>query len=262
MDARVQIAASARKLAGSRVFKKRLPKEFGGGRINVTARSDIRLLLPGLQRSAKDLFDVVSRYIKPGFCVWDIGSNLGIFSFSSGWKAGTDGRVFSLEADPRYIELQNKTVRSLPANYASVSPLCAAIADRMAILELTISKRGHSRNHLAEVIGSVEGGSEDRKQVVSLTADFLLEFWAKPDFVKVDVEGAELLFLSGAQRLLGEVRPTLYIEVFRENQQRATDILKSFDYTLHALSPNGIESSLETCAVNTIAKPKGTLQAL
>jgi hypothetical protein len=49
MDASVQIAASARKLAGSRVFKKRLPKEFGGGRINVTARSDIRLLLPGLQ---------------------------------------------------------------------------------------------------------------------------------------------------------------------------------------------------------------------
>ncbi|MFZ0304484.1 MAG: FkbM family methyltransferase [Terracidiphilus sp.] len=267
MNTKVKAAGIIRTLAGSSVFKKRLPQEFGGAQINVTARSDIRLLLPGLESSASDLFEVASRYIKRNFCVWDVGSNLGVFSFCSARKAGVDGKVYSLEADPHYVELQNKTIRSLPAEYAPVSPLCGAIANRMAILELTISKRGHSRNHLAEVPGSVEGDREERKQVVSITADFLLEFWTRPNFVKVDVEGAELLFLSGAHRLLSEVRPTLYIEVFRENQQQASDILRSFDYTLHALSPNGIESSLETCAVNTIAKPRervlvrGTLAA-
>ena len=49
--------------------------------------------------------------------------------------------------------------------------------------------------------------------MVSVTGDFLLDHWPAPDFVKMDVEGAELLALQGAGRLLEEVRPTFYIEV-------------------------------------------------
>jgi FkbM family methyltransferase len=183
MNATLEIAKIARKLTGNFIFRKKLPRAFGNARIDITSRSDIRLLTPGFRRSASDLLQVASLYIKPGSCVWDIGSNLGVFSFCASWKAGPQGSVYSLEADPFYVELQNKTVRSLPTGYSSVIPLCAAVADTMGIVGLCIPRRGHSRNHLASVESNNAGETEALKQVVSLTADFLLKYWPKPDFV-------------------------------------------------------------------------------
>lgn len=248
-------AAGARTISGKLVFRKKLPHAFGRGHVNVTSRSDIRLLAPGFTRCAGDLMQVASAYIKEGSCVWDIGSNLGIFSFCASRKAGSSGRVFSLEADFFYVDLQHKTTRSLPAGYAPVSPLCAAVSDSMAILDLSIPKRGHSRNHLAIVAGNDAGETVMRKQVVSITADFLLNFWPKPDFVKVDVEGAEILFLRGATQLLQSARPQMYIEVGSSNTEEATQILKSFDYRMFSVSPDGSENAISRCEFNTIVRP-------
>ena len=255
MNTRLQIAEIARTLSGNFVFQKKLPSAFGNAKINVTSKSDIRLLAPGFAGSASDLLQVASIYIKEGFCVWDIGSNLGVFSFCASWKAGNAGKIYSLEADPFYVELQNKTVRSLPVGYAFVSPMCAAVSDRIGILDLMIPKRGHSRNHLAIVEGNNAGETATQKQVVTVAADFLLQHWPKPDFVKVDIEGAEILFLRGATQLLQNVRPQLYIEVAKSNSDSATEILKSFNYGIFTLLPDGSEQPTDRCSFNSIARP-------
>lgn len=255
-NATIQIAKLVRKIAGNFVFRKALPSKFGHAKINVTSRSDIRLLVPGFERSVPDLLQVASRYIEKGNCVWDLGSNLGIFSFCASWMAGVNGKVYSLEADSFYAELQHKTASSLPPRYAPVIPLCAAVADSVGILELAISKRGHSRNHLSMIEGNCAGETEARKQVVSVTADFLLQHWPRPDFIKVDVEGAEILFLRGATELLKVVRPIFYIEVNDENRDSATEILISNNYRLFSLSKDGAESATHKCNFNTIAKPE------
>ncbi len=160
-----------------------------------------------------------------------------------------------VEADPFYVELQNKTVRSLPKGYSRVLPLCAAVADKVGILDLSIPKRGHARNHLAIVPGNDAGEAEAQKQVVSVTADFLLKYWPKPDFVKVDIEGAEILFLRGATELLETVRPQFYIEVNQSNQCLATEIFLAFNYRLFTVLPDGSEVPTEVCQFNSIAKP-------
>jgi FkbM family methyltransferase len=255
MNAMLQLAGLARQLTGSFTFRKRLPAAFGRARIRVTARSDVRLLVPGFARSAADLFTVAGSYVRPGDCVWDIGSNLGIFSFCAAWKAGPQGKVFSLEADPYYVELQHKTARTLACDYAPVIPLCVAVADGISILELAIPKRGHSRNHLRIVAGNDAGETQTIKHVVTITGDFLLEHWPKPDFVKVDIEGAELLFLSGAGKLLATARPSFYIEVGEAERDKITNLFRVQNYALFELSANGEEKSVERCAFNTLAKP-------
>jgi hypothetical protein len=93
------------------------------------------------------------------------------------------------------------------------------------------------------------------KQVVSLTADFLLKYWPKPDFVKVDVEGSEILFLRGATELLETVRPSMYIEVCEANSDLATEVLSSFNYQMFTLAADGSEQQTEKCQFNCIAKP-------
>lgn len=252
---KLAVANVARVLSGGVVFRKRLPRAFGGAHVRVTTRSDIRLLAPGFSRSASDLLLIACMYVRGGFCIWDIGSNLGIFSFCAAWKAGKAGRVCSLEADPLYVELQNKTAGSLPEGYAPVFPICAAVSDRMGILDLSVPKRGHARNHLAIVGGNDPGETKRQKQVLSVTADWLLQCWPKPDFIKVDIEGAECLFLGGATRLLQNVRPQIYIEVASANSEQATQILRSFNYGLFSVSPDGLEQKQASCTFNTIARP-------
>jgi FkbM family methyltransferase len=46
----------------------------------------------------------------------------------------------------------------------------------------------------------------------------------RPDFVKVDVEGAELLVLEGAHEMISQVRPVFYIEVGKENFIRTNPV--------------------------------------
>lgn len=247
---------AARAITGHFVFRKRLPREFGGDKIYVSSRADIRLLAPGLQRPAGDLFLVVRNYVSPDSVVWDIGSNLGILSFCSAAKVGSNGEVYSLEADPRYADIQSRTLRELSPCRGKVSILCAAVANRSGILDLIIPKKGHARNHLSVVEGNSAGETDTTKQVVTLTLDSLLKYWSPPDFIKIDIEGAELLAVEGAKRLFTEVRPIGYIECSDSNSKPLSDFFKNLNYDLYTLGPDGDEIPTDTFAFNTIVKPR------
>lgn len=245
-----------RKLTTHFIFKKSLPSEFGSAKIFVSSRSDIRMLAPGLKRSANDLFLIVSNLIKPNDIVWDIGSNLGILTFSSAIKVGRNGKVFSLEADPKYSEIQTKTLSIFNCESAPISILCAAVSDRIGILDLIIPKKGHSRNHLSIVTGNSAGEKETSKQVVTLTLDWLLDYWDVPDFIKIDVEGAELLTTSGAGRVFLEIRPIAYIECSAVNQDEMTKFFKEKKYRLFSMDNHGTISPTDKFVFNTIVMPE------
>lgn len=238
-------------------FKKRLPQEFGGGSVWVTGRSDVRVLKPGWNACALDLMLVTRHIVEPGMCVWDIGSNLGILAAMAAGRAGPDGEVFALEADPDYASLISRTVSELPANYAPITVLCAAIAQEYGVMSFGVSKKGHARNKLL----SDDQDSEKlemalMKQVVTVSGDDLLRYWSRPSFVKIDVEGAELMALNGSPKLLSEARPIFYIEVSEINASAVTDLLRSHDYDIFNLKGDGREEPVELCTFYTIARPR------
>jgi FkbM family methyltransferase len=246
-----------RRLTGPFVYRKRLPPEFDSQRIYVTSRSDLRFLAPGLSRIGAELFAVVRTHVRPGDVVWDIGSNLGIFAFPAAIRAGPNGQVYSLEADSRYADLQSRTIRILAKDAAPTSVLCAAAADGPGVLELVIPKKGHSRNHLSTVKGINAGPAEMTKQVLSVSLDALLGHWRAPDFVKIDVEGAERLVADGAERLFREVRPAAFIECEDGNVEYLTGFFRRLGYSLHRQRPDGGIEPLERFAFNTLVLPPG-----
>ena len=250
----------ARRLTGCLLFRKTLPSDFGRQKIIVTSRSDIRLLVPGWEMPAGDLFRVVRRYVAAGDVVWDIGSNLGILAFSSAVRVGVNGQVFSLEADPRYADIQTRTLKQFTDNAGAVSILCAAVSDRSGVMDLVIPKKGHARNHLAIVGGNQAGEAEMKKQVVTVTLDWLLEHWKAPDFLKMDVEGAELLAVTGGNRLFSEVRPVCYIECSPENAGAMTGFFKKHRYRLFSLDGTGEEKPIDRFEFNTVARPGETCE--
>jgi glycosyltransferase involved in cell wall biosynthesis len=137
-----------RKITSPFVFTKRLPKEFDRAKIYVTTISDIRLIAPGMERSAGDLFTVANKYVNKDDVVWDIGSNLGILSFCSAVKVTKSGHVYSLEADPRYADIQSRTLKKFTNEAGKVIILCTENAACVVTSEKDTTRlftKAHSR---------------------------------------------------------------------------------------------------------------------
>lgn len=100
------------------------------------------------------------------------------------------------------------------------------------------------------------GGVREELLVPTVTLDQLLDATFPPELVKIDVEGAELLVLDGAERLLREVRPMLLVEVAEQNVDAATERLRRAGYRIHdASAPEKGLPDIERCTWDTLAVP-------
>jgi len=93
--------------------------------------------------------------------------------------------------------------------------------------------RGRASNALQIAEGNSQmGGIREFQYVPCLTIDVLLENQPKPDLIKMDVEGAEALVLSGASSMLDSVRPIFYVEVATANRTQVEKLMNSRDYKI------------------------------
>jgi FkbM family methyltransferase len=238
------------------VFKRRLPPQFGRIALMVSPAAGLRYLFRPMRSVDPVLLGMASEFIKPGAVVWDIGANVGLFSFSAAQKSGTKGEVVAVEPDPWLIRLLRRTSRLQPASSARVTVVPCAVASSVGLRTFCIAERSRSANFLLEHGSSQTGGAADRQTVVTLTLDSLLSQLPAPDVLKIDTEGAEAEVLQGARRLFESNRPVVLCEVSSATAPVVTGFLVSFGYRLF----DGEASSerrqpLSVAPWNTIAIP-------
>jgi FkbM family methyltransferase len=218
------------------VFRRRLPAKFGRLPIYVTPEAGLRYWLT-MQRVDPTLYNMVEELVRPGTTVWDVGANVGLFSFCAAALAGPSGFVLSIEPDLWLAQLVDRSSQELSLSRSTcscVQVLCASVSDSSRVTELSISERARSSNHLVHASGSTQAkGSRYNQLTVSLTLDFLLEHFPPPSVLKIDVETHEANVLRGATRLLREVRPTVWCEVSHENSDEVTRLLREAGYQLY-----------------------------
>jgi FkbM family methyltransferase len=239
------------------VLKRRLPARVGGQFIYVSPDAALKFWKRDLEHTDPTLFDWASEFIKAGDVVWDVGANVGLFSFAAASVCGPDGEVLAIEADLRLVEILRRSARSQGAKTAPVIVLPVAVSDEVDVAEFIIAARGRSANHLAETAGSSQaGGIRETIMAMTVTLDWLLERFPAPNVLKIDVEGAEHKVLQGAQKLLATNRPNVLCEVHATNRQTIADILGAHGYTMFDLEALRNERTpLQLPAFNTLALP-------
>jgi FkbM family methyltransferase len=216
----MMLRAIAERILRNRSLKRRLAS---GRHVYVSPDAQLKYLLPSFD---KDLIRLAHDRAN-GDMVWDIGANCGVFAFS----CIRAQRVIAVEPDPFLAHLLQKSVSI--NNSARVDVFTAAVSDRVGISEFSIAARGRASNHLSGVASrTTAGGHRSRFAVPTTTLDVMLDHFGSPDFVKIDVEGAELKVLQGAARLLSSVKPPIYIEVEGSSEIACRSILEGAGYRI------------------------------
>jgi FkbM family methyltransferase len=221
------------KLSRHFVFKRNLPMKFGGGRIFASPDASLRYWKSDLTRVDPFLFKMVDELINPGNIVWDIGANLGLFTFASANRAGPRGKVIAVEPDPWLADLLKRSCGLKDRRLdASVTVIQKAASDKAGFAKLHIAARSRSANHLESGGSTQAGGSRDTEPVSTITLDSLLQENAPPNILKIDVEGFEHRVLAGAKSVLAQAQPVIWCEVDPVNRDVVTEILQAQDYEL------------------------------
>lgn len=235
MAMRIHIRRMAERMSRGVVLRRRLPREFLRLPMYVTPEAGLRYW-SSLSKVDPHLLAMARELVTPGAVVWDVGANVGLFTFAAAARAGSSGSVLAIEPDVWLAQLLNRSARGIAQKSsaaAQVKVLCASVSSRNGVAELEIAQRARASNHLFGISGSSQsGGNRQLQPTIVLTLDSLLENFPPPAVVKIDVESHEAEVLEGAPRLLQRVRPVLWCEIDPKNAERVSELLLRSGYQM------------------------------
>ena len=159
--------------------------------------------------------------ITPDSVIYDIGANVGFYSLLAAELAGTNGHVYAFEPLPRNIEYLSQHAQI--NHYETIKIIEAAVSDHEgeAYFDLGAST----------AMGYLAQAGELKVKVVCLDEMFARGEILPPDYMKIDVEGAEFEVIQGSQNILEAYHPTLFLDTHnRTAHQQTLDRLERLGY--------------------------------
>lgn len=132
----------------------------------------------------------IAKTLRPGDVVLDLGANIGLFTLLYARQVGPTGRVHAFEPGVQSFALLQ--TNAAINGYSNVTLYNKAVADRDGATKFLLCATGDSDNRLFDNSG--ERREEIDVEVVRLDTLFGP---SRVDFIKMDIQGAELLAMKG-----------------------------------------------------------------
>lgn len=158
------------------------------------------------------LSQAMVKLVEPGWTCLDVGANRGYFTLLLAKLSGQNGRVVAFEAHPGNAAQVRGNV-GVNGFEARVRVENQAVSDG-SCAHLNLFPGREQRSEEWNVVGhDVEGNqTQSAMQIPAISLDAYFPIGSRVDFVKMDIEGAEVQALAGMRRLLRECRPLVLIE--------------------------------------------------
>ena len=212
------------KQAVARMARRVLPRttvglahvEPGIGRLTVNVRRHVQFWSGGLATYEPYCVRLLKAGIEPGDVVLDVGANIGFFSTLFSRWVGEGGRVFSVEPEPENLALLRRNL--VDNDCSNVTVWGCAVGAARGVAHFSVDEATGSTGHLGDSPTAGESAVGTGKlQIIEIgveTLDSLVAAHAaKPNVIKMDIEGGEARALEGASRIIAECRPVVVSEV-------------------------------------------------
>ncbi len=162
---------------------------------------------------------VISQLLKPGWVCADVGGHIGYITLLMAKLVGEQGHIYAFEALPENARLLKK---NMALNHYS---------KRLTVENLAVSDGSQAKVALYSGPSSFEStimsrGWEPLLEVPGVALDDYFGSKSRLDFIKMDIEGAELVAIPGMHRVLQVLQPILLIEVHDIAQPVLKDLEK------------------------------------
>ena len=139
----------------------------------------------------------VKKYVKKGDMAIDIGANIGYYTLLFAQLVGPNGKVYAYEPDPINFVILKKNIEI--NNYKNVVLIQKAVSNSSTMTKLYLSKDRTGNR----IFDSTNDGMSDYIEIETIKLDdFFKNKNEKINFIKMDVEGTEILILQGMSDFL------------------------------------------------------------
>lgn len=223
------------RLSREKTFKRNIKIGTRRAPIIVSPDAQLKYLKLGTNPFDQDLIKIARFCLEPTDNVWDIGANIGVFTIAA---AVCGKSVVSVEADAWLVAILRRSAGLSENSELNIKVIPAAVSQRNGVAEFQIASRGRASNALTEAGGrSQMGGVREKVHVVTLCLDTLADELGVPDFIKIDVEGAEWMVIKGGYKLFYENQPIVYVEIGANVREEIFNFFESKGYKCY--SPTG-----------------------
>jgi FkbM family methyltransferase len=202
----------------------------------ITGSSNHGCWLGSYEYEKRILFE---KTVKEGDIVFDIGAHVGFYTLLAAVLVGHRGRVFAFEPLARNLLYLREHLRL--NRITNVTVFEAAVSDFTGTAFFNEGK-GSSRGRIS---------AKGKLKVKTVSLDELVSQGEVPlpQHIKIDVEGSEMLVLSGAKSILANAYITLFLATHGPDVHRkCCEFLRSLGYYLQPIIGDGVEETDEILA--------------
>lgn len=192
----------------------------------------------GLKREP-DAVRIFPLLILPGDLVVEAGAHIGYFTVYLSRLTGSAGQVFAFEPGGNNLPYLRRNI--LYHDLQNIVIVDQALSDSTGEADFFLDNLSGQNNSLRadySIAGKVKrmafSSSKPQAARIAVTRldDFCRDNNLRPDFVKIDAEGAEWKILQGMEQVLSDARPALMVEV-TENRPEVGRLLAAYGYVLY-----------------------------
>lgn len=170
---------------------------------------------------------MVLEHVDEGDVIIDIGAHIGTFAIPIAQKSGPRGKVLAIEGCAKAYALLE---RNVGAN---------GLAHKIQTLNTVVGQGSQQKLRRVDVDGNTgagfytldstsECGAVDTRRLICTYG------FARPAFLKIDIEGMELVVLRSVAPIISAHRPKLYVEVVADKLARFGGSISDLDAFLRS----------------------------
>jgi FkbM family methyltransferase len=202
----------------------------------------------------KEMF-LLPEFIKQGDTVLDLGANFAYYTERMSKLVGSKGKVYAFEPIPFTFDVFKMLVKSFKLK--NVVYYKKGVSNKNETVQFRVPKMSFGtlstgQAHISERKNNIKNNNDykfTQEEVfdcdVVVLDDFFNPHLSSLSFIKIDIEGAELFALQGAENLIRQFKPVVLIEInpvflegFGLSAESILQFIKDIDHEIFYLEKN------------------------